>query len=137
MHCGARQHWFGILLGGLNPLIGGGALLDARTHNSCTPLMVAQQYHPASAELHALLSGRGPAQAPGMTCDQCGVLEDPDSRLKSCGLYNAARYCGAAWRARRRRGVCTRRPAASWGGSSEGKNARQHHLSCSQNNPVR
>jgi hypothetical protein len=31
-----------------------------------------------------------------MTCDQCGVLEDPDSRLKSCSLCNAARYCGVA-----------------------------------------
>jgi hypothetical protein len=77
-------------------LIGGGALLDARTHNGFTPLMIAQSMHPANAELHALLSGRGPAQAPGMTCDQCGVLEDPDSRLKSCGLCNAARYCGVA-----------------------------------------
>jgi hypothetical protein len=77
-------------------LIGGGALLDARDIDGFTPLMVAQQYHPASAELHALLSGRGPAQAPGMTCDQCGMLEDPDSRLKSCSLCNAARYCGVA-----------------------------------------
>ena len=58
--------------------------------------MVAQQYHSTNTQLHALLSGRGPAQAPGMTCDQCGVLEDPDSRLKSCSMCNAARYCGVA-----------------------------------------
>jgi ankyrin repeat protein len=77
-------------------LIGGGALLDMRANDGATPLMIAHHCHPASTELHALLSGRGPAQAPGMTCDQCGVLEDPDSRLKSCGLCNAARYCGVA-----------------------------------------
>jgi ankyrin repeat protein len=77
-------------------LIGGGALLDARMNDGATPLMVSQHFHSADAELHALLSGRGPAQAPGMTCDQCGVLEDLDSRLKSCSLCNAARYCGVA-----------------------------------------
>jgi hypothetical protein len=80
-------------------LIGGGALMSARTISRDTPLVVAQALHPANAELIALLSGRGPAQAPGTTCDQCGIREEANSRLKSCSRCNAARYCGAACQA--------------------------------------
>jgi hypothetical protein len=64
--------------------------------------MDAQQFHPANAELHALLAGGGQAQAPGTLCDHCGEPE-AETKLKSCIDCLVARYCGtacanAAWR---------------------------------------
>jgi ankyrin repeat protein len=83
-------------------LIAAGARLDVRTVDGSTPLMLAQQKHPANAELHALLAGGGPAQAPGTLCDHCGEPE-AETKLKSCIDCLVARYCStacanAAWR---------------------------------------
>jgi ankyrin repeat protein len=83
-------------------LIAAGARLDVRSADGSTPLMLAQQFHPANAELHALLAGGGPAQAPGTLCDHCGEPE-AETKLKSCIDCLVARYCStaranAAWR---------------------------------------
>jgi ankyrin repeat protein len=83
-------------------LIAAGARLDVRSADGSTPLMRAQQKHPANEELHALLAGGGQAQAPGTLCDHCGEPE-AETKLKSCIDCLVARYCGtacanAAWR---------------------------------------
>jgi ankyrin repeat protein len=83
-------------------LIAAGARLDVRAVCGSTPLMDAQQFHPANAELHALLAGGGQAQAPGTLCDHCGEPE-AETKLKSCIDCLVARYCStacanAAWR---------------------------------------
>jgi hypothetical protein len=83
-------------------LIAAGARLDVRDVDGCTPLMLTQHEHPANAELHALLAGGGPAQAPGTLCDHCGEPE-AETKLKSCVDCLVARYCSvacanAAWR---------------------------------------
>jgi len=85
-------------------LMAAGAWLDARAHNGLTPLIVAQQKHPANTALHDLLAGRGPARPPGTTCDCCGCPEDPASHLMPCSGCQVARYCSiacqhAAWEA--------------------------------------
>jgi len=77
-------------------LIAAGARLDARTHDGSTPLMVAQQEHPANTALHDLLAGRGPEHPPGTTCDRCGCPEDPASHLMPCSGCQVARYCSVA-----------------------------------------
>ena len=64
--------------------------------------MAAQHHHPANAELHELLLGRGTAaHAPGTVCDNCGASE-AETRLRSCTGCLVARFCGdscrrAAW----------------------------------------
>jgi len=73
-----------------------------RDVDGSTALMLAQHEHPANAELHALLAGGGPAQAPGTLCDHCGEPE-AETKLKSCIDCLVARYCSvecanAAWR---------------------------------------
>ena len=57
--------------------------------------MVALQEHPDNAQLHALLSGRGPEHAPGTICNHCGAPE-ADARLRACSGCLSVRYCGAA-----------------------------------------
>jgi hypothetical protein len=76
-------------------LIAAGARLDVRSADGSTPLMLAQQKHPANAELHALLAGSGQAQAPGTLCDHCGEPE-AETKLKSCVDCLVARYCSTA-----------------------------------------
>jgi ankyrin repeat protein len=76
-------------------LIAAGARLDVRSAYGSTPLMRAQQKHPANAEVHALLAGGGPAQAPGTLCDHCGEPE-AETKLKSCIDCLVARYCSTA-----------------------------------------
>jgi ankyrin repeat protein len=83
-------------------LIAAGARLDMCSSCGNTPLMLAQQFHPAYAELHTLLAGGGQAQAPGTLCDHCGEPE-AETKLKSCVDCLVARYCSttcanAAWR---------------------------------------
>jgi cytohesin len=83
-------------------LIAAGARLDVRSADGKTPLKLAQHDHPANAELHAMLAGGGPAQAPGTLCDHCGEPE-AETKLKSCIDCLVARYCStacanAAWR---------------------------------------
>jgi len=85
-------------------LMAAGARLDARARDGGTPLMVAQQLHPAYTALHDLLAGRGPEHPPGTTCDRCGCVEDPASHLMPCSGCQVARYCSiacqhAAWAA--------------------------------------
>jgi len=85
-------------------LIAAGARLDARNHYGATPLMVAQQNHPANTAMHDLLAGRGPAHPPGTICDRCGCPEDPARHLMPCSGCQVARYCSvacqhAAWEA--------------------------------------
>jgi len=85
-------------------LIAAGARLDARSQRGITPLMLAQEEHPANTSLHDLLAGRGPEHPPGTTCDQCGCVEDPASHLMPCSGCQVARYCSiacqhAAWAA--------------------------------------
>ena len=63
--------------------------------------MLAQQEHPSNVELLALLSGRGPADAPGTTCDRCGARA-AETSLRACTGCFSVRYCGtecsyAAW----------------------------------------
>ena len=77
-------------------LIAAGARLDARALGGITPLMVAQQRHPANTALIDLLAGRGPAHPPGTTCDRCGCAEDPASHLMPCSGCQVARYCSVA-----------------------------------------
>ena len=84
-------------------LLGAGAKLDA-TSEEMTPLMAAQHCHPSNTALHAVLSGDGPAQPPGLVCDYCGLTAEEASvrSLKDCGRCYAARYCSkecqlAAW----------------------------------------
>ena len=85
-------------------LLGAGARLDAENSDGHTPLMIAQQFHPANAALHAVLSDDGPSQPPGLVCDHCGLTAEQAlvRSLKDCGKCYAARYCGkecqlAAW----------------------------------------
>ena len=63
--------------------------------------MVAQHFYPANTELLELLSGRGPANAPGTVCDNCGASE-AEKRLRACTGCLVARFCSsscssAAW----------------------------------------
>ena len=95
-------------------LLAAGARLDAVTSAGLTPLMLAQQGHPANGELHELLSGRGPANAPGTVCDNCGASE-AETRLRACSGCLVARYCCdaclcTAWPAHKEE--CTRLQAA-------------------------
>jgi hypothetical protein len=67
--------------------------------------MVAQHHHPSNTALIDLLAGRGPANAPGTVCDECGRPE-PEVRLSYCTGCLRARFCGnaclvAAWPAHR------------------------------------
>ena len=94
-------------------LLAAGARLDAAAADGSTPRMVAQLAHPANAELLALLSGRGPADAPGTTCHHCGARE-ADALLRACSGCHSVRYCGAAcsksaWQAHKEE--CRRRQA--------------------------
>ena len=86
-----RTHCCGALLAA------GARLDDDATDESggVTPLMVAQVQHPENAELHALLSGRGPADAPGTTCNHCSARE-AETRLRACSGCYSVRYCSAA-----------------------------------------
>jgi len=82
-------------------LLAAGARLDTVTSDGATPLMLAQQEHPANAALLNLLAGRGPAHPPGTVCDGCGRPET-EVRLRTCDGCLVARYCGnscakAAW----------------------------------------
>ena len=79
-------------------LLEAGARLDARSISGHTPLMIAQEFHPTNATLHALLSGAGPAALPGTVCDHCGMTAAQASvnNLKACSNCHDARYCGAA-----------------------------------------
>ena len=95
-------------------LLAAGARLDATTSDGHTPQMVAQHQHTANAELHELLSGRGPANAPGTVCDNCGASE-AEKRLRACSGCLVARYCCdaclcAAWPAHKEE--CQRLQAA-------------------------
>jgi len=76
-------------------LIAAGASLDTKAKDGNTPLMLAQQEHPANAALLELLSGRGPEHPPGVGCDQCGGVS-ADGMMQTCIGCNAARYCSAA-----------------------------------------
>jgi len=76
-------------------LISAGASLDAKAKDGYTPLMLAQQKHPANAALLELLSGRGSEHPPGVGCDQCGGVS-ADGLMMTCIGCNAARYCSAA-----------------------------------------
>ena len=85
-------------------LVGAGARLNATLRDGCTPLMLAQQFHPTNAALLAVLPGAGPAQLPGMVCDQCGKTAEEASvnGLKTCRDCQEVRYCSkecqlAAW----------------------------------------
>jgi len=85
-------------------LIAAGAKLDACDCYGHTPLMAAQERHPANMALLGLLAGRGPEHPPGTTCDRCGCPEDPASHLMPCSGCQVARYCSvvcqhAAWEA--------------------------------------
>ena len=75
-------------------LLAAGARLDVVAAGT-TPLMMAQRQHPANAELLTLLSGGGPADAPGTTCNHCGAREG-DAQLRACSGCYAVRYCCAA-----------------------------------------
>ena len=80
-------------------LLEAGARLDAKTARGTTPLMAAQQKHPANAALIALLSGARPtAQPPGTVCDHCGktAAQASVNSLKACSECHAVRYCSAA-----------------------------------------
>jgi len=76
-------------------LIAAGASLDAKTKVGYTPLICAQQAHPANAALLELLSGGGSEHPPGVGCDQCGGVS-ADGLMMTCIDCNAARYCSAA-----------------------------------------
>jgi len=69
--------------------------LDAVTSDGTTPLMCAQQEHPASTALLDLLAGRGPAHPPGTVCDGCGRPE-AEVQLHPCSGCWTARYCSSA-----------------------------------------
>jgi len=96
-------------------LIAAGARLDVRLPDGATPLMLAQQEHPAKMALLDVLSGRGPAVLPGTGCDHCGTASGADGRsVKICNGCHSARFCGpaclaAAWPAHK---VECRRKAA-------------------------
>jgi len=84
-------------------LLAAGARLDAVSLDGATPLMCAEQEHPANTALLDLLAGRGPAHPPGTVCDGCGRPET-EVRLRTCDGCLLARYCGnacakAAWQA--------------------------------------
>ena len=94
-------------------LLAAGAHLDATDAANETPLMFAQELHPENAELLALLSGGGPADAPGTTCNHCGARE-AEARLRACSGCYSVRYCcdacsQAAWPAHKEE--CSRRQA--------------------------
>ena len=60
--------------------------------------MYARQLNPDNAALHALLSGRGPANPPGIVCDHCGkTMEQAGVRIfKACGdCHDVQRGCVA------------------------------------------
>ena len=76
-------------------LIAAGASLEAKDKYGDTPLMDAQNRHPAHAALLELLSGRGAEHPPGVGCDQCGGVS-ADGMMMTCIDCNAARYCSAA-----------------------------------------
>jgi len=95
-------------------LLAAGARLDAVSSRGSTPLMLAQQEHPANTVLLDLLVGRGPAHPPGTVCDGCGRAET-EVRLCTCDGCLLARYCGnacakAAWPAHK--AECKRLQAA-------------------------
>jgi hypothetical protein len=95
-------------------LLAAGARLDAVTLAGFTPLMCAEQEHPANTALLDLLAGRGPAHPPGTVCDGCGRPET-EVRLRTCDGCLVARYCGnacakAAWPAHK--AECRRLQAA-------------------------
>jgi len=95
-------------------LLAAGARLDTVTSDAFTPLMLAQQEHPANTALLDLLAGRGPAHPPGTVCDGCGRPET-EVRLRTCDGCLLARYCGnacakAAWPAHK--AECRRLQAA-------------------------
>jgi len=95
-------------------LLAAGARLDAVSSRGSTPLMLAQQEHPANTVLLDLLVGRGPAHPPGTVCDGCGRAET-EVRLCTCDGCLVARYCGnacakAAWPAHK--AECKRLQAA-------------------------
>ena len=73
-------------------LLAAGARLDAATPDGITPLLLALHKHSTNTELMALLSGRGPANAPGTVCDNCGASET-EKRLRACSGCLVARYC--------------------------------------------
>jgi len=77
-------------------LIAAGTRLDACDRDGKTPLMLAQEEHPANTALIDLLAGRGPEHPPGTTCDRCGCPEDPASHLMPCSGCQVARYCSVA-----------------------------------------
>ena len=79
---------------------------DTHAHipDGWTPFKIAHELRPSNTALIALLSGDGPAQPPGLVCDNCGLTAEQASvrSLKSCGNCYAARYCSkdcqlAAW----------------------------------------
>ena len=76
-------------------LLAAGARLDAVTSDGATPLMYAEQEHPANTALLDLLAGRGPVHPPGTVCDGCGRPET-EVRLRTCDGCLVARYCGSA-----------------------------------------
>ena len=86
--CNGHMHCCGALLAA-------GARLDPTDAQGFTPVMIARQEHPANAELLSLLSGRGPADAPGTTCNHCGARE-VDTQLRACSGCLSVRFCSAA-----------------------------------------
>jgi len=76
-------------------LIAAGARLDAVMSSGATPLMLAQQKHPANTAMLDLLAGRGPEHPPGTVCDGCGRPE-AEVQLHPCSGCWAARYCSSA-----------------------------------------
>jgi hypothetical protein len=78
-------------------LIAAGARLDVRLPDGTTPLMLAQQQHPANAALLDVLAGRGPTLLPGTCCDRCGATCGADGRsVKICNGCHSARFCSSA-----------------------------------------
>jgi len=76
-------------------LIAAGARLDVVDTRDRTPLMFAQQKHPAKTAMLDLLAGRGPDHPPGTICDGCGRPE-AEVQLHPCSGCWAARYCSSA-----------------------------------------
>ena len=87
LHYGARSgqpHVCGLLMQA-------GASLDATTDEGETPLMVAQQHHPANSPLLQLLSGDAPMPLPGTACERCAAVLD--SALMHCSGCHSVCYC--------------------------------------------
>jgi len=76
-------------------LIAAGAHLHAVDSRGATPLMLAQQKHPAKTSMLDLLAGRGPEHPPGTVCDGCGRPE-AEVQLHPCSGCWSARYCSSA-----------------------------------------